>query len=193
MPFSSDQISLLCDYLRQQQRVIGLFLETLDNAMTSGDSTATTESAPRMEPTTPGESMESMTPMEPAIPAELTEPAKLMEPTPSTEPAEPVSGEPVAPDVIGAVAPETIVFARPASLTSSDPRQDALLDQLWQHMLAEQLVDPLLIQAVVFDRGYYPADVPIASYDPEFIADVLLAAWPTVSSAAREKINDLPF
>ena len=38
------------------------------------------------------------------------------------------------------------------------------------------------IQQAVASKGYYPANTPIANYDPNFINGVLVAAWPQVFS-----------
>ena len=42
---------------------------------------------------------------------------------------------------------------------------------------------PFEVQAVVAQKGYYPADMPISDYDPEFVTGVLVAAWPQVEAA----------
>lgn len=47
------------------------------------------------------------------------------------------------------------------------------------------------IQKVVAEKGYYPANTPIANYDPNFIAGVLVGAWKQVYEAVC--INKLPF
>ena len=113
------------------------------------------------------------------------------EETESTVSSLPVAAKPTTiSETVEATSPS---LTRPVALTSSDPHQDTLLAQLWQHMTAAHLEDPLLIQAVVFERGYYSADTPIADYDPDFIQDCLLAAWPQVCRLALEKLDDTPF
>lgn len=56
------------------------------------------------------------------------------------------------------------------------------------------------IQQVVANRGYYPADTPIASYDPNFIQGVLVGAWSQVFSMIKDargtttmNLSDVPF
>ena len=41
-------------------------------------------------------------------------------------------------------------------------------------------------------KGYYPEDTPISSYDPAFVQGVLIGAWPKVFSVIRSN-RDLPF
>ena len=55
------------------------------------------------------------------------------------------------------------------------------------------IIDPMLIQAVVAEKEYYDADVPIRDYDKEFIEDVLIEAWDQVNALVQDKMNELPF
>lgn len=55
-----------------------------------------------------------------------------------------------------------------------------------RQLMEENGVDEWDIQNVVAARGYYPADTPIARYDPEFISGVLVGAWPQVAAMIRE-------
>lgn len=51
------------------------------------------------------------------------------------------------------------------------------------------------IQMAVSGRGYYPSDVPIERYDPDFIDGVLVGAWDQVYGMVkdiREK-QEIPF
>ena len=41
------------------------------------------------------------------------------------------------------------------------------------------------VQAVVAEKGYYPAGTPISCYDPAFINGCLVACWNTVKSAIK--------
>ena len=51
----------------------------------------------------------------------------------------------------------------------------ALLDLMQQNGVTEEQ-----ITAVVARRGYYPANTPIAKYDPAFVDGVLIGAWQQV-------------
>ena len=50
-------------------------------------------------------------------------------------------------------------------------------------LMAVNHIVPVEVQAVVAQKGYYPADMPIPDYDPEFVTGVLVAAWPQVEAA----------
>jgi GTPase SAR1 family protein len=47
-------------------------------------------------------------------------------------------------------------------------------------LMAENQVTPDEVQTAVALRGYYPKLTPIKNYDPQFIAGVLVGAWPQV-------------
>jgi len=50
------------------------------------------------------------------------------------------------------------------------------------------------IQAVVAKKGYYPAYTPIDKYDPQFIAGVLVGAWPQVLAMIQStREEEIPF
>ena len=51
------------------------------------------------------------------------------------------------------------------------------------------------IQNIVYLKGYYPADTPIEDYDPDFVAGVLVGAWPQVFAAIHEvrAKEEIPF
>lgn len=49
------------------------------------------------------------------------------------------------------------------------------------------------IQAVVAQRGYYPASTPIANYDPAFVQGCLIAAWPQVEGLILQNREKMPF
>ena len=62
-------------------------------------------------------------------------------------------------------------------------------------LMAANNIVPFEIQAVVAQKGYYPADMPIAAYDPDFVSAVLVAAWPQVEAAILDnrKTEKTPF
>ena len=47
------------------------------------------------------------------------------------------------------------------------------------------------IQAVVADKGYFPADTPVENYPPDFIDGVLVGAWDQVYDAILNM--EIPF
>lgn len=82
---------------------------------------------------------------------------------------------------------------RPGSMTSDDPEKDKALKKLWSLMVSAKLYDPTVLQAVVAEKGYYDIDVTANEYDTDFIRDVLIEAWGSVSDMMMTKENDLPF
>lgn len=48
------------------------------------------------------------------------------------------------------------------------------------------------IQQVVADRGYYPADMPIDKYDPDFIKGCLVGAWEQMFKLIKDN-REIPF
>lgn len=51
------------------------------------------------------------------------------------------------------------------------------------------------IQNVVAARGYFPADMKVSEYPPDFIEGVLIGAWPQVHAMVKEMIEkqEIPF
>ena len=66
----------------------------------------------------------------------------------------------------------------------------ALRDLMLQHNVCEWD-----IQCVVAAKGYYPQDTPVENYDPDFIAGVLVGAWPQVFEMIKNMKRDqaVPF
>ncbi len=75
--------------------------------------------------------------------------------------------------------------AEPYSIPSYIPK--ALAD-----LMRPEQVTVEEIQAAIGQRGYYPEDTPISSYDPGFVQGVLIGAWPKVFALIRSN-RDLPF
>lgn len=81
----------------------------------------------------------------------------------------------------------------PESMQSEDPNKKQLLDALWMNMWMAGIEDPLFIQLVCADKGYYDKDVKVCDYDYDFIEGCLIEAWDTVRGLAISKKEDLPF
>lgn len=64
-------------------------------------------------------------------------------------------------------------------------------DQLRALMLAD-VIDSAMLRHAVHQRGCYPEDTPIASYDPQFITGSLVAAWDKWRDFIRDN-SDVPF
>lgn len=70
---------------------------------------------------------------------------------------------------------------------------DRLPGELIQLMKTDE-VDEFWLQHAVAKKGYYPEDVPIMDYDPDFIQGCLIAAWPQVSALAKQlEADEIPF
>lgn len=104
------------------------------------------------------------------------QPALIPEPAPQEAPPAPIA------------APAPASSAPAPQLPADIPPALAAL------MTANNIV-PFEIQAVVAQKGYYPADMPIAAYDPDFVSAVLVAAWPQVEAAIlnNRKTEKTPF
>lgn len=88
---------------------------------------------------------------------------------------------------------EADIGHRPPSMTSEDPAKDAALAQLWDLMIQKKLYNPMVLQSVVAEKGYYPVDTLPNGYDTDFITDVLLEAWQPVLKRMLSVAFDLPF
>ena len=90
---------------------------------------------------------------------------------------------------------EKIVDEPPASAFSEAPPAvnipDALPKALADLML-QNGVDEKEIRLAVSQRGYFPFDMPIANYPPDFISGVLIGAWEQVFGMIVTN-RDLPF
>ena len=80
----------------------------------------------------------------------------------------------------------------PVPATSAIPNYPDIPPALAALMAANNIL-PFEIQAVVAEKGYYPADMPIAAYDPEFVSGVLVGAWPQVEATILASRNKTPF
>lgn len=54
-------------------------------------------------------------------------------------------------------------------------------------------VTPNEIMMVVGGKGYFPYDMPVRDYPPEFVKGCLVAAWPQVFEMIQQDRKDLPF
>jgi hypothetical protein len=55
------------------------------------------------------------------------------------------------------------------------------------------VIDPMLVQSVCEEKGYYDVSVPIRDYDTDFIEGCLIEAWDKVNGLIQDKISGLPF
>ena len=72
----------------------------------------------------------------------------------------------------------------------AEPKNETALQRLYDLMGAHD-VTRQKIQAVVADKGYFPADTPVENYPPDFIDGVLVGAWDQVYDAILNM--EIPF
>lgn len=60
-------------------------------------------------------------------------------------------------------------------------------------LMRKNNVDESELQMVVYDEGYFPMDMPVSSYDPDFIQECLIAAWDQVFEKIKINRDDVPF
>lgn len=93
---------------------------------------------------------------------------------------------PKAPDPVNAVpqkAPELSPKV-PENLTKKE------IPQALKDLMETNKVNESEIQAVVSQKGYFPADMPIADYPEDFIKGVLIGAWEQVFKAVNANRSD---
>jgi GTPase SAR1 family protein len=68
------------------------------------------------------------------------------------------------------------------------------IPQALADLMNKNEVAPIELQTVIGQKGYFPADMPITDYPPDFVQEVLIAAWDQVFSEIQNHRNDdLPF
>lgn len=75
------------------------------------------------------------------------------------------------------------------------PPQDPQIPKELRDLMETNHVDEWDIQNVVAARGYFPNDMPIRDYPPDFISGVLVAAWEQVFNMIKEmrEKQEIPF
>lgn len=100
-------------------------------------------------------------------------------------PAPAPAQERIAQQIASVVDETPAQAAEPYSIPSYIPK--ALAD-----LMRPEQVTVEEIQTAIGQRGYYPEDTPISSYEPGFVQGVLIGAWPKVFALIRSN-RDLPF
>ena len=80
-------------------------------------------------------------------------------------------------------------------ITPPDVKVDERVPKALSDLMIRNQVDEWDIQNVVAARGYFPADMAVADYPPDFIAGVLVGAWDQVYGMIKEmkKTDSLVF
>lgn len=67
------------------------------------------------------------------------------------------------------------------------------IDPALAQLMRANEVTPNEIMMVVGAKGYFPCDMPVKDYPPEFVKGCLVAAWPQVLAEIEKDRQDLPF
>lgn len=81
----------------------------------------------------------------------------------------------------------------PHAVTNSAATIPAGLPSALMQLMANDNVTEQEIQLCCNDKGYFPVDMPVKDYPPDFISGVLIAAWPQVLEQIKKDREDLPF
>jgi hypothetical protein len=127
----------------------------------------------------------------PELPFEYANIAHLINSSPAVEAVKSVSAPAPVPTPPQATIPAQLVqLAQSPKQPKASDIPAALADLMKaNHVSSEE------IQAVVAEKGYYPNNTPIANYDSDFVAGVLVGAWTQVYEMIKARQNDgeLPF
>ena len=83
---------------------------------------------------------------------------------------------------------ETLQTVANSPATNTDRLPTALLQLMANDNVTEQE-----IQLCCNDKGYFPVDMPVKDYPPDFINGVLIGAWPQVLQQIKKDREELPF
>ena len=72
------------------------------------------------------------------------------------------------------------------SINPPEVKVDERIPKALHDLMINNQVDEWDIQNVVAARGYFPADMAVADYPPDFISGVLVGAWDQVYPMIKE-------
>lgn len=81
---------------------------------------------------------------------------------------------------------------RPAGGRAAETLPSSLPKALYDLMARDGITEPEIMFAVA-SKGYYPGDMPISNYKPDFVQGVLIGAWPKVRGTVLENREKVPF
>lgn len=102
---------------------------------------------------------------------------------------------PVAPVAAPAPTPSNITpMPVAAPVAAQTPKQAPTnVPPALAALMEPKNVSAFEIQAVVAQKGYYPAATPISKYDPQFVQGCLIGAWPQVEAMILANREKAPF
>lgn len=128
-------------------------------------------------------------PIQPAQP-----PLQNVTPLPTPSPApQPPTPTPAPPPVAAPSVPPAPVPAPAAPPAAPAPDGMEGIDPALVQLMQTNNVTPEEIQLVVGGKGYFPTDMPIQNYPPDFVKGCLIAAWPQVFQQIQKDRDELPF
>lgn len=80
----------------------------------------------------------------------------------------------------------------PQPYTAEEEAEIRMLPMALQDLMRSNFVHPDEIQKAVSDKGYFPRDMKIATYAPDFIQGCLIGAWPDVLQMIKDD-REIPF
>lgn len=125
----------------------------------------------------------------PASHSPAPQPTASTNPAPVQQAAPPPVQQPAAPQPVQQAAPHDLESAQElcSMVEIPDGINPALAD-----LMRQNNVTPGEIQFAVGMRGYFPEDMPITAYPPDFVQGVLIGAWQQVFGMIQEN-RQLPF
>lgn len=81
---------------------------------------------------------------------------------------------------------------QPTPYTEAEEAEISRLPKALQDLMRANMVHPDEIQKAVSDKGYFPRDMMIEKYAPDFIQGCLIGAWPSVMQMIQDE-RDLPY
>lgn len=81
---------------------------------------------------------------------------------------------------------------QPKPYTEAEEAEISRLPKALQDLMKANMVHPEEIQKAVSDKGYFPRDMMIEKYAPDFIQGCLIGAWPSVMQMIQDE-RDLPY
>lgn len=91
-----------------------------------------------------------------------------------------------------AAANPTQYLWQPVPYTATEKEEMSRLPKALQDLMRANMVHPDEIQKAVSDKGYFPRDMDIDKYAPDFIQGCLIGAWPSVLKMIQDD-RDLPY
>lgn len=115
------------------------------------------------------------------------------QPAPTTPPQQNTNGSTPSTDTHPQNVSETESIQMSELSTKPTPDLSGI-PQALADLMRKNEVAPNELQTVIGQKGYFPPDMPVSNYPPDFVQEVLIAAWEQVFGAIKKnRDDDLPF